>query len=270
MFACRRDGSGKVFLDDEAADGDAEGGAESGILDVYAYRNFGMVVWRKSDEGAVVLAVRILCRAGLSGHLDAGNSSATAGASGDGHAHSFGYVAVIARLNGGTAHAQQLFIHNSVAYRLDYVRGYEPSAIGDGGAKVGNLHGSGADFALTDRHGDYCVGTPMPLAIYLVVETIVGDKSSAFAGQVYTETVSVAHTYEVLLPHLKGICCIAVLAAAVNHSFEAIAEEGIARGLQSRFQRQWACMAVASDAKSSADISMVAWVGGGGGDNAFL
>ena len=263
-------GAFEVFLDDKASDGYAESCSVAGVFDVDAYGYLGIVVWGESDECAVVIAVGVLCRTCFAGDFDVGDGGAVACSAGDGCSHALCNSQVVPCIDGGTAFFEQLGVDDGIGGGFDDMRGDEVASVGDGGAEVGYLYGGGANLALSDGYGDDGVGTPVSFAVNFVVETVVGNESAAFAGEVDAEAVSVAHADEVLLPSFEGVGVGAVAASAVNHCFESVAEVCVARSGECRNERQGASVSVATYVKTSADISVVAGVCCAGCDDAFL
>lgn len=154
--------------------------------------------------------VWILCGAGLAGHLYVGECRESACTAGDGHAHSFGYVGEMPGVDSRIVSGDKILGHHSVFDLLDHVGCDEPSTVGYSGAQIGNLHGSGEDFALTDGYGYDGVGTPPALTVDLVVEFGVGYESAALSGQVGAEPVAVAERHEMFLPCFEcfGRCAV--------------------------------------------------------------
>ena len=126
--------------------------APASVLDVDCHGNLRVVVRREAHEGGVIVAVRVLGGACLSAHFYSGYGGAAACAAGHCHAHAFGNVFVVVTLDGRTMYLEHILRKDGVLYFLDDMRGDEISAVGDGGAEIGNLERGRENLALPDGY----------------------------------------------------------------------------------------------------------------------
>ena len=148
----------------------------------------------------MVLAMRVLCRTGLAGHLDARQIRLTASTAQYGHPHTFGHILVVLTTDFGSMFLTVFGINGTVSNLLHHVRRIEPSAIGDSGAEIGYLEGSGQDLALSDRYRDNRVGRPVGAPELVAVELGVRNKATGFRRQIYSQLVTVSHVDHIVVP----------------------------------------------------------------------
>ena len=172
--------------------------------------------------------MRVLGGTGLSAHSHIAKGGASAGSTGDSHAHTLNDFIVVGAVDGGIVllvqAVGQAYAHNF----LNHMRRDKVSTIGNCGAKVGNLERGGKDFALADSNRYDCIRRPSTFAVGTVVVGAVGNEATAFAGEIDSELVAITHRHKMLLPHFKCIGSGAILGVAVEHVLETPAEISVA------------------------------------------
>lgn len=227
LLGLRRKMPVEVLLHDETADGHAVMRAETAVLDVDRHGDAGLLHRGKAHEGGMV-DTAVLCRAGLAANLVAGDVRPRAGAAEHGLAHAGHDVGVPFRVDHRSAAAGIEGVDALALHGMHDVGDVIVATVGDGGAEVGDLQGSGSDLALPDGDGDDGERVPRA-AVCLVVVVGVGNHAAPLAGKVDAELVTEAHLHQMVLPPRHGALHGAVFAAVGEHTHEVPAEEGVAR-----------------------------------------